>query len=66
MLKVILTYYDCLEEVLVQGVPLRQATEHPIKNEIARMKEIPSEEAEVKISELVERVQQELRSLSEW
>ncbi|MBN2027168.1 MAG: V-type ATP synthase subunit A [Actinobacteria bacterium] len=66
MLKVILTYYDCLEEVLVQGVPLRQATEHPIKNEIARMKEIPSEEAEEKISELVERVQQELRSLSEW
>ncbi|MEW6553445.1 MAG: V-type ATP synthase subunit A [Actinomycetota bacterium] len=66
MLKVILTYYDCLEEVLVQGVPLRQATEHPIKNEIARMKEIPSEEAEEKISELVDRVQQELRSLSEW
>jgi len=66
MLKVILTYYDCLEEALVQGVPLRQATEHPIKNEIARMKEIPSEEAEEKISELVERVQQELRSLSEW
>ena len=66
MLKVILTYYDCLEEALVQGVPLRQATEHPIKNEIARMKEIPSEEAEEKISELVDRVQQELRSLSEW
>ncbi|MDD3717451.1 MAG: V-type ATP synthase subunit A [Actinomycetota bacterium] len=66
MLKVILTYYDCLEEVLVQGVPLRQATEHPIKNEIARMKEIPSEQAEEKISDLVDRVQQELRSLSEW
>jgi len=66
MLKVILTYYDCLEEVLVQGVALRQATEHPIKNEIARMKEIPSEEAEEKISDLVERVQSELRSLSEW
>ncbi len=66
MLKVILTYYDCLEEVLVQGVPLRQATEHPIKNEIARMKEIPSEEAEEKIAELVDRVQRELRSLGEW
>ncbi len=66
MLKVILTYYDCLEEALVQGVPLRQATEHPVKNEIARMKEIPSEEAEEKLSELVERVQQSLRSLSEW
>jgi V/A-type H+-transporting ATPase subunit A len=66
MLKVILTYYDCLEEVLVQGVPLRQATEHPIKNEIARMKEIPSEDAEEKISDLVDRVQHELRSLSEW
>jgi V/A-type H+-transporting ATPase subunit A len=66
MLKAILTYYDCLEEVLVQGVPLRQATEHPIKNEIARMKEIPSEEAEDRISELVDRVQHELRSLSEW
>jgi len=66
MLKVILVYYDCLEEVLVQGVPLRQATEHPIKNEIARMKEIPSEDAEEKISDLIERVQSELRSLSEW
>ncbi len=66
MLKVILTYYDCLEEALVQGVPLRQATEHPIKNEIARMKEIPSEEAEEKISDLIDRVQRELRSLSEW
>lgn len=66
MLKVILTYYDCLEEVLVQGVPLRQATEHPIKNEIARMKEIPSEEAEERINDLIDRVQRELRSLSEW
>jgi len=66
MLKVILTYYDCLEEVLVQGVPLRQATEHPIKNEIARMKEIPSEEAEEKISDLLDRVQRELRALGEW
>ncbi|OFW59011.1 MAG: V-type ATP synthase subunit A [Candidatus Solincola sediminis] len=66
MLKVILTYYDCLEEALVQGVALRQATEHPIKNEIARMKEISSEEAEERISDLVERVQSELRSLSEW
>jgi len=66
MLKVILTYYDCLEEVLVQGVPLRQATEHPIKNEIARMKEIPSEEAEEKLNDLLERVQRELRSLGEW
>ncbi len=66
MLKVILTYYDCLEEVLVQGVPLRQATEHPIKNEIARMKEIPSEDAEEKISDLLDRVQRELRALGEW
>lgn len=66
MLKVILAYYDCLEEVLVQGVPLRQATEHPIKNEIARMKEIPSEEAEEKISDLLDRVQRELRALGEW
>ena len=66
MLKIILTYYDCLEEVLVQGVPLRQATEHPIKNEIARMKEIPSEEAEEKLADLLERMQRELRSLGEW
>lgn len=66
MLKVILTYYDSLEEALVQGVSLRQATEHPIKNEIARMKEIPSEEAEERISDLNDRAQRELRSLSEW
>ncbi len=66
MLKVILTFYDSLEEVLVQGVPLRQATEHPIKTEIARMKEIPSEDAEEKLTELIDRVQRELRSLGEW
>ncbi|MDY6796895.1 MAG: V-type ATP synthase subunit A [Actinomycetota bacterium] len=66
MLKVILTYYDCLEEVLVQGVPLRQATEHPIKNEIARMKDVSSEEAEDVLNELMEKVQQSLRELSEW
>ncbi len=66
MLKVILTYYGGLEEALVHGVSLRQVTEHPIKNEIARMKEIPSEQAEEKLTDLIERVQTELRSLSEW
>jgi len=66
MLKVILAYYDGLQEVLVHGVPLRQATEHPIKNEIARMKEIPSEDAEEKLTALIEKVRQELRGLSEW
>jgi V/A-type H+-transporting ATPase subunit A len=66
MLKVILTYYAGLEEALVHGVSLRQVTEHPIKNEIARMKEIPSEQAEEKLTGLIERVQTELRSLSEW
>jgi V/A-type H+-transporting ATPase subunit A len=66
MLKVILTYYDSLEEALVQGVPLRQAIEHPIKGEIARMKDIPSEEAEEKLTDLNDRVKIELRELSEW
>lgn len=66
MLKVILTYYGGLEEALVHGVSLRQVTEHPIKNEIARMKEIPSEQAEEKLTDLIERVQTELRTLSEW
>jgi len=66
MLKAILTYYQGLEEALVAGVPLRQATEHPIKNELARMKEIPSEEAEERIGDLIERIRSELRSLGEW
>ncbi len=66
MLKAILTYYAGLEEALVAGVPLRQATEHPIKNEIARMKEIPSEEAEERIGDLIQRIRTELRSLGEW
>jgi hypothetical protein len=30
------------------------------------MKEIPSEEAEEKLNDLLERVQRELRSLGEW
>ncbi|MHB8780709.1 MAG: V-type ATP synthase subunit A [Candidatus Geothermincolia bacterium] len=66
MLKVILTYYETLEEVLIKGVTLRQAAEHPIKNEIARMKEIPSEDADEKLTDLVERVRQELTELAEW
>ena len=66
MLKVILTYYGGLEEALVRGVSLRQVTEHPIKNEIARMKEIPSEQAEEKLTDLIERIQSEIRELSEW
>ncbi len=66
MMNVILTYYDTLEEVLIKGVTLRQAVEHPIKNEIARMKEIPSEDAEEKIADLLGRVRQELSELAEW
>jgi len=45
---------------------LRQAVEHPIKNEIARMKEIPSEDAEEKITDLLERVRSDLSELAEW
>ena len=63
MLKVIVTYYDVLQEVLVKGVSLKEALEVPFRNRIARMKDIPNQEAVEKLEALGAEIQGELRKL---
>jgi V/A-type H+-transporting ATPase subunit A len=63
MLKAIVTYYDVVQEVLVKGVTLKEALDIPIRGRIARMKDIPNEEAKEKLEELTADIQNELRKL---
>ena len=63
MLKAIVTYYDVVQEVLVKGVTLKEALDVPIRGRIARMKDIPNEEAKEKLEELTADIQNELRKL---
>jgi len=63
MLKAILTFYDATATALERGVSLRQIAELPVKTEIARMKEIPVDEADEQLKDLVERTEKEIVSL---
>ena len=63
MLKAIVTYYDVVQEVLVKGVTLKEALDVPLRGRIARMKDIPNEEAGDKLDELTADIQNELRKL---
>ncbi|MDD5448181.1 MAG: V-type ATP synthase subunit A [Actinomycetota bacterium] len=66
MLKVIITYYDVLQEVLVKGVPLKEALSMPFKSRIARMKDIPREKAPEELQALAAEIQNELRKLIKY
>ncbi len=63
MLKVIVTYYDTMQEILVKGVTLKEALDVPFRPRIARMKEIPLEEAAEQLETLEAEMQSELRKL---
>jgi V/A-type H+/Na+-transporting ATPase subunit A len=63
MLKVIVTYYDVLQEVLMKGVTLKEAMEIPFRTRIGRMKEIPNDEAVEQLGTLETELQSELRKL---
>lgn len=52
MLKTILRFYDRSTAAVELGVRLKSIAELPVKNEIARMKEIPEAQAEKKISSI--------------
>ena len=60
MLRVIITFYDHALESIRRGVVLTQILELPIKNEIARMKEIPNDKAKQSLSELTTRISKEI------
>ncbi len=63
MLKVIITYYDVLQEVLSKGVTLKEALEIPFRTRIGRMKEIPNDESTEQLETLETELQAELRKL---
>jgi len=63
MLRVIVTYYDVLQEVLMKGVTLKEAMEIPFRTRIGRMKEIPNDEAIEQLGTLETELQSELRKL---
>jgi V/A-type H+/Na+-transporting ATPase subunit A len=63
MLRVIVTYYDVLQEVLMKGVTLKEALEIPFRTRIGRMKEIPNEGAIEQLETLEAELQAELRKL---
>lgn len=56
MLKVIITFYESALESIRRGVTLAQILELPIKNEIARMKEIPNDKAKKSLVDLSARI----------
>ena len=56
MLKAILAFYHGLVDALGKGVALSNVVKLPVLSEIARMKEIPRENAEREIAALIERI----------
>ncbi len=63
MLKVIVGYYDVMQEVLVKGVTLKEALDMPFRARIGRMKEIPADEAIGQLENLETEIGAELRKL---
>jgi V/A-type H+-transporting ATPase subunit A len=63
MLKAILTFYHGLVNALGKGVALSNLIKLPVLSEIARMKEIPRENAERDIGALVERIRESFANL---
>jgi len=53
MLKIILHFHDKTNSALEGGVPLRKVLELTVREEIARMKEIPEKEYENKMSKMI-------------
>jgi V/A-type H+-transporting ATPase subunit A len=66
MLKVIVTYYDIMQEVLMKGVSLKEALDVPFRTRIGRMKEIPKEVANEQLETLEAELQSELRKLVQY
>jgi V/A-type H+-transporting ATPase subunit A len=62
MLKVILTFYETIDDAMARGRTLKQILELPIKTEIARMKELEDVEA---IKGLVRKIHDTIGALEE-
>ncbi len=64
MLKAIMTFYRGLVDALPKGIPLSKIMSLPIMGEIARMKEIPRENAERELASLDDRIRQSFEELA--
>lgn len=65
MLKLILFFYDKSLEALEKGVELENIIELPVRVDIARAKYIPEEEMDEKFNELIEKIEESFKSLTE-
>ncbi len=65
MLKLILFFYDKSLEALQKGVELENIIELPVRVDIARAKYIPEEEMDEKFNELIEKIEESFKSLTE-
>ena len=60
MLKLVLEYYDLCMEALKRNAPLDRLIELPVREEIARAKYIPNEEAEEKIEKIRKKLKDQI------
>ncbi len=60
MLKIILLYHKACQEGLEKGISLEKMLKHPIRAELARLKEVPDDRFDAVISDLTKRIQSEL------
>ncbi len=65
MLKLILFFYDKSVEALQKGAELENIIELPVRVDIARAKYIPEEEMDEKFNELIEKIEESFKSLTE-
>jgi len=65
MLKLILFFYDKSVEALQKGAELESIIELPVRVDIARAKYIPEEEMDEKFNELIEKIEESFKSLTE-
>ncbi len=64
MLRAILTFHRCLEEALGRGVSLERIMALPEVIEIGRIKELPLDEAEGKLQDLIGRLERSFDAIS--
>jgi len=65
MLKLTLFFYDKSVEALQKGAELESIIELPVRVDIARAKYIPEEEMDEKFNELIEKIEESFKSLTE-
>ncbi|MBC7188617.1 V-type ATP synthase subunit A, partial [Candidatus Aerophobetes bacterium] len=65
MLKLVLEYYDLCMEALQKGASLEKLINLPVREEIARAKYIPNQEAEEKIEKIRAKLKEEVKKTVE-